>query len=352
MAHLKKQKKGRLRKGELPVALRGALVPFTQEELAGQRGRLKAVGRQFIQGVKEDPLGTALDFVPIVGDIKSAQEAVTGRVLTTGQKLGTAGRLLAAAGTLPFVPGSIKAVGRGAKRIPKSAVLKVSSFNARPVRRARGSGEAYLDSFGNTILDGQKYAVGDVAYLWNDRFFKTPPSGLLSEVKTLVNQAEGRIAGLKKTMWQIKWKEPKHKFIKKGEKHQDMFGEEVATKDTRTLNWERYQGVDSYHQRYLNEVEELVDTPSEKKLMQALYDKELDDLAFEVGGILHLPEGARQITEVQKKAIRAYQDAGGRLGATTIRSLEDPGLIEGAVTAHPGLSDILTKPIDKLKPIK
>jgi len=50
-------------------------------------------------------VSTGIDFLPGPGDVKAAQEAITGENLITGEDLGPWERVLAGAGVLPFVPG-------------------------------------------------------------------------------------------------------------------------------------------------------------------------------------------------------------------------------------------------------
>jgi len=60
---------------------------------------------------------TVLDASPIVGDVKSAQEAITGIDVITDEKLGPLSRGLAGLAVLPFVPGSIKHLGKSGKAL-------------------------------------------------------------------------------------------------------------------------------------------------------------------------------------------------------------------------------------------
>ena len=57
-----------------------------------------------------------LDVVPGIGDIKSGQEAWTGEDVLTGEKLGMLGRSLSGLAVLPFIPGSIKNLGKTFKK--------------------------------------------------------------------------------------------------------------------------------------------------------------------------------------------------------------------------------------------
>jgi hypothetical protein len=61
-------------------------------------------------------LSALMDISPGIGDVKSAQEALTGEDILTGEKLGTLGRSLAGLAVLPFVPGSIKNIGKIGKK--------------------------------------------------------------------------------------------------------------------------------------------------------------------------------------------------------------------------------------------
>jgi hypothetical protein len=61
-------------------------------------------------------LSTLMDVSPGVGDVKSLQEALTGVDVLTGEELGALGRSLAGLAVLPFVPGSIKNIGKIGKK--------------------------------------------------------------------------------------------------------------------------------------------------------------------------------------------------------------------------------------------
>lgn len=86
-------------------AITGRPIPTEQEEF-------KATG-----SMRNSLLSGILDFSPGVGDIKGAQEAITGRNYLTGDRLGGWERGLSALAMLPFIPGQIKGLAR--KRIPR-----------------------------------------------------------------------------------------------------------------------------------------------------------------------------------------------------------------------------------------
>jgi hypothetical protein len=66
----------------------------------------------------------ALDFVPGIGDVKGAQEAITGEILITGEELTPLQRGLAGVSVLPFIPGTIKGLG---KKFPRSVHIPKTS---------------------------------------------------------------------------------------------------------------------------------------------------------------------------------------------------------------------------------
>jgi hypothetical protein len=220
--------------------------------------------------------------------------------------------------------------------MPKGAILKVVAANTGGGNYRMGSGDAYLDPMGNIILDNERYAVGEKAYLHNGKFYKTPPKELIEDIKEKIDSATGLINGLKKTMWQIRWKEPRTIIIKKGEKYRGLFGDEaIAEEDFEDLNPKRHANVDDYHQRYVQQVESLIDAPNEQKLLSELYKKELEDnRTFRIGGYLHLDEEGKQLTRAQKIALENYMSSGGALGRTAIESLGRDDLIEQAQIIH------------------
>lgn len=235
---------------------------------------------------------------------------------------------------------------------PRGAVLRVSAYDAVPRQRRGGSGEAYLDAMGNMILDGERYAVGEKAYLYDERFFKTPPAALLERVHRDVDVRKRLLKGLKETMWQIRWKEPKTKIVQPGEVYTDFFGDEsIADRPIEVANEKRYANVSEYNRNHYLDVESFVDAPNEKKLMEALYEKELQEHTFVVGGILHIKDD--QLSKRQKAAIENYAAAGGRLGHTAIRALERPDLTEQELIAYPEFADEILKegPEKKIKPL-
>lgn len=75
---------------QTPMVLGSAVNPSYQAPPASETWRKAA--------------SMGLDFAPIIGDIKSGQEAITGKDLTTGERLSTIDRIFAGAGALPFVP--------------------------------------------------------------------------------------------------------------------------------------------------------------------------------------------------------------------------------------------------------
>ena len=237
--------------------------------------------------------------------------------------------------------------------VPKESVLSVAIKNKAPygIRydEIQGSGEAYLDKFGNVILDGVKYTVGEKAYLHNGKFYKTPPKELLKQVRSIIDGATGYTGGLKKTMWEIRWKEPKEKTVKKGDKHLSLFGnEEIATEDFLARNDKRYENIDAYHQRYIHDVESLVSSPNADKLMDALYKEELDKKrTFHIGGYLHLAKDGQQLSKVQKAAIQYYLSNGGQAGLNTVTALDSPTITKGAAIAFPEFIDEMVKPTKK-----
>jgi len=206
--------------------------------------------------------------------------------------------------------------------IPEKAILKVVADNAWGHNYKIKSVEAYLDVMGNLILDGEHYGVGEKAYLYKKGFYKKPPKRLLVNVKNKVERATGRIEALEKTMWQIRWKACKTSAVKKGETYRDLFGQEnIAESDFRNVNHKRYADVDDCNKKYVKEVESLVYSPHEDKLLAALYKKELEENhVFQVGWYLHLTEEGRQLTRFQKLALENYVCAGGALGRTALES--------------------------------
>lgn len=267
---------------------------------------------------------------------------------------------LAAAGLVGGAPGGYygpgEAVGTlrnvkipGMKSPPKNSVLSVSVHNRNLANKVAGSGEAYLDSFGNVILDGNVYPVSGKAYLHENKFYKTPPDKLMEQVKNSVSAASGYTKNLKEVMRQIDWKQPKEILIKEGQRFDGLFGSEIADVDFYAINAKRYRNVPDNKRYFIQQVERFVDGPDEKKLMDALYRDRLDENAFEVGGILHLDK-EQQLSQVQKDAIKRYHERGGRLGLSAVKAIEDPAITESYARAYPkSMPRLTSKPKRYLK---
>ncbi|MDH5297870.1 MAG: hypothetical protein OEV91_02520 [Desulfobulbaceae bacterium] len=236
-------------------------------------------------------------------------------------------------------------------KAPDGGVLSVVAANRGGNRI--GSGEAFLSDDGELILDGERYRPGEKAYLFGGKFYRTPPHGLIDKTKNVIDSATGLLDSLKKTMWQIKWKEPKTVTIKKGENYTNLFGmEDIAEQDTDARNEKRYDGVDTNLYNQIDRVESLVDRPDVDALLKSLYQKELENYVFTVGGYLHIPSGnSEQLTKAQITAIERYVDNGGTLGASIIRALGDKEKIDAAIVAHPAAQESLAKePKKRIKP--
>jgi len=203
---------------------------------------------------------------------------------------------------------------------PKKAVLSVlaASKNANRI----GSGQAYLSSDGNLILDGQEYFVGEIAHLYDDKFYKTPPQKMIDYVHGIVDAATGKINALVKTMWQINWKEPKSLQVKKGEKYKTIFGwEDVAERDLKIPNPRRHANVSSGNWSYVYIVEKFLDKPNKEALLQGLYDEAMEKYQFQVGGYLHVVDEKIRLTSEQAKALYRYHANGGQFGLTAVKAL-------------------------------
>lgn len=101
-------------------SITGALRKFVDLVRYGQPATPGGTSLQrFGRYAKENPkeiLSFATDLAPVLGDVKGAIEATTGKDPITGSRLGNIERILAGSSVLPFVPGQIKKIGRVGKK--------------------------------------------------------------------------------------------------------------------------------------------------------------------------------------------------------------------------------------------
>ncbi len=84
----------------------------------------RGIGREAVH----NPFNFILDLIPGLGDVKAGQEAVTGRNIVTGESLGPLERVLSGLAVLPFVPGTIKQLGKRSTPFKKS-IIKTPVFH-------------------------------------------------------------------------------------------------------------------------------------------------------------------------------------------------------------------------------
>ena len=118
---------------ELQQMERGGLSRNVASVAAGGETLAKGIGREAIH----NPFNFILDLIPGIGDVKAGQEAISGRNIVTGERLGGLERILSGVATLPFIPGTIKKLGKG-KTLGKNIV---KNETGKPLTVFHGSQE-------------------------------------------------------------------------------------------------------------------------------------------------------------------------------------------------------------------
>lgn len=205
-------------------------------------------------------------------------------------------RVLMAMG-MSGVGGSIAKIHRF---LPKNAVLRVQAGNANPKAIGINSGTAYLRPDGRMLLDGKAYSVGDTAYLYKNRFYDTPPEGLLKDIE---RAAKEYIETLIDTSKKIN----RNAIVPN--RKSGLFD----YPDTST----RYKDVYAGHAAKVDKISKSHDPEA---IRSAIINEKLEEVAFKVGNYLHSKD-IENLSPLQIAAIEQYRSAGGQLGKSIIDML-------------------------------